>query len=80
MGKVTTMIDGIASTKMRKAAQADAPYVLIRLAIRYSVPVPMNTAVKAQTPNKNGLINSFNIYLSNIRILSPCLLHSEVVA
>ena len=34
MGKVTTMIDGMARTKTRKAAQAEAPYWLMRLAIR----------------------------------------------
>ena len=34
MGKVTTMIDGIARTKTRNAAQAEAPYWLIKLAIR----------------------------------------------
>ena len=52
MGKVMTMIEGMASTKTRKAAQGEAPYWLMRLAIRYSVPVPIKTAVKAQTPNR----------------------------
>ena len=32
--RLTTMIDGIARTKTRNAAQAEAPYWLIKLAIR----------------------------------------------
>ena len=32
--RLTTMIDGMARTKTRKAAQAEAPYWLMRLAIR----------------------------------------------
>ena len=47
----------------------DAPYLVIYSAIFINVSEPTKIAVNAATPNRKGPKNSFNIYLSTIRII-----------
>ena len=62
------MIRGMAKRNSFAAIKGVAPYLAMKSAILRRVSEPTKIAVKAATPNRNGPKNSFNIYLSNIRI------------